>query len=224
MKASYVANTDLDALLDANHKAWKSQASESIAMTGTPIGMQPTAAIQAAWIGKKIGAVSEVRAAALHNGDVLAFRLEWASEQENGALADTTSFPDAIAVLLPVVEGAPIITMGAPGQPVNAWYWRADTPDGARQVTAEGLGTSHTFDQTVVHGRGTWKDGRWRVVLARSASVESKTPVAQLQPGSDTGFGIAVWEGSNSERAGIKAFSGNWIPLQLAAGTAGRNA
>jgi hypothetical protein len=36
---------------------------------------------------------------------------------------------------------------------------------------------------------------------------------AQLEPGQETGFGVAIWEGSNRERAGIKAFSGDWKPL-----------
>jgi DMSO reductase family type II enzyme heme b subunit len=224
MKADYVANTELNALLDPDHRAWQSHASEPVTMMGTPAGMQPTAAIQVSWMGKKIGAVDRVLVRALHTGDELAFRLVWADESENAELTDNDSFPDAAAILLPVVPEAPIITMGAPGQPVNAWYWRADAPRKARQVTAEGLGTSHTFDQTLVHGRGSWKEGRWHVVLARSLKIKSDTPVAQLEPGSEIGFGVAIWEGSNSERAGIKSFSGNWMPLQLAPANAGRNA
>ncbi len=224
MKASYAANTDLDALLDASHQSWKSSTSEKLALVGTPAGMQPTAAIQATWMKKKIGAVEQVKVAALHNGEVLALRLEWADESENAELLDTDSFPDAAAVLIPVAPDAPLITMGAPGKPVNAWYWRADAPGGARQLTAEGLGTSHTFDKTAVHGRGSWKEGRWRVVLARSLRIESETPVTQLEPGSATGVGIAIWEGGNAERAGIKSFSGNWIPLELAAVNTGGKA
>jgi hypothetical protein len=41
--------------------------------------------------------------------------------------------------------------------------------------------------------------------------------VAQLAPGERTGFALAVWEGSNGERAGIKAFSGDWRELRLGA-------
>jgi DMSO reductase family type II enzyme heme b subunit len=222
MKADYVAKTELNALLDPDHRVWRSQLTESVAMMGTPAGMQPTPAIQVSWMGKKIGNVDRVEVSALHNGDELAIHLDWADETENAEMTDTDSFPDAAAILFPVVPEAPIITMGAPGQPVNAWYWRADVPRKARQVTAEGLGTSHTFDQTLVHGRGRWKEGRWQIVLARSLRIKSETPVAQLEPGTETGFGIAIWEGSNSERAGIKSFSGNWMPLQLAPTIAGR--
>jgi len=223
MKASYAADTDLDALLDPNHRAWKIATQESVAMIGTPIGLQPTDAIRASWMTKKIGQVDRVRVAALHNGNVLAFRIEWADENEDAELKDIDGFPDAAAILLPVVPEAPLITMGAPSQPVNAWYWRADEPQGARQVTAEGLGTTHTFDKTVVHGRGSWKGGRWQVVLARALRIKSESPAAELQPGRDTGFGVAIWEGRNAERGGIKSFSVDWIPLELAPASAGRN-
>jgi hypothetical protein len=45
--------------------------------------------------------------------------------------------------------------------------------------------------------------------------VESSEPVAALAPGDATGFAVAVWDGSNAERAGIKAFSGDWQELQI---------
>jgi DMSO reductase family type II enzyme heme b subunit len=105
---------------------------------------------------------------------------------------------------------------------VNAWYWRADAPTTARQVSAEGLGTTHAVDKTVVHGRGGWKEGSWQVVLARA--LESESPAARVELGGETGVGIAIWQGNNSERAGLKAFSGTWIPLQLApANTGGKS-
>ena len=47
----------------------------------------------------------------------------------------------------PLAEGAPLVSMGAPGAGVNAWYWRADEKDAGRNVVAEGIGTSRTLDQ-----------------------------------------------------------------------------
>ena len=35
--------------------------------------------------------------------------------------------------------------------------------------------------------------------------------------GRSTSFGVAVWEGGRGERAGIKAFSGDWRELALQA-------
>ncbi len=112
--------------------------------------------------------------------------------------------------------------MGAPGQAVNAWYWRADENGAGRQVVAEGIGTSRTVDVDLVKGNGVWKEGRWRVVIARALSVQTSEPVAQLRAGETTGFSVAVWEGGNGERAGIKAFAPNWISFALAAAPAVR--
>ena len=213
MDAPFI-QADLDALLDPEGPPWRKLRSASLALTGTPLGLQPTGAIRVAWTGKRIGAVDRVAVAAVHQGEFLAFRLEWRDPTESRAILDTPSFPDAAAVLLPSTPGSSAVTMGAPGAAVNAWYWRADEEHG-RHVVAEGIGSSRTLDLELVRGRGTWKEGSWRVVIARSLRVAGAEPVAQLAPGARTGFAVAVWEGSNGERAGIKAFSGDWRELRL---------
>jgi DMSO reductase family type II enzyme heme b subunit len=217
MKARYVAGRGLEGLLDPESSVWRGVRAERVRMIGTPSGMQPTAAIRAAWPDTRIGAIDRVALDVAHDGQHLAFRLEWADDTEDAALGDTVSFPDAAAVLLPAAKDAPLITMGAPGLPVNAWYWRADENGTGRQVVAEGIGTTRTVDRELVRGQGTWKDGRWRVVIARALRVQGAEAVAQLRPGELTGLGVAVWEGSRGERAGIKSFSGDWMKLQLEA-------
>lgn len=214
MRVPYVANVDVEALLDADAAPWRSTAPETLALMGTPVGLQPTGAIRAAWTGKKIGTVESVTIAALHNGRELAFRLEWADPTENRDLTDTTSFPDAAAVLLPSTPDSVVMTMGAPTAPVNAWYWRADA-DKSRNIIAEGIGTSRTVDVELVRGRGVWKEGRWKVVIARALRIDTKEPIAQIDVGATSGFAVAVWDGANSERGGIKAFSGDWRELVL---------
>ena len=108
------------------------------------------------------------------------------------------------------------------GQAVNAWYWRADQTS-ARNVVAEGLGTSRSVDDDRVRARGVWKEGRWRVVIAGALRVESPEPLAQLRPGESSGFGVAVWDGGSGERAGIKSFSGpQWIDLDIDGATEAR--
>ena len=215
MRARYVPTAQLEALLDPDAAGWKKVGSEDLKLEGTPLGLQPTAHIRAAWMERKIGSVARVAVAAVHDGRMLAFRLEWSAASESREPSDNDQFPDAAAVVLPSVPEAPAITMGAPGLAVNAWYWRSND-EGARNLVAEGLGTTRTVDEKLVKGRGTWKNGRWSVVIARPLRVDTQEPMAQLEPGADTGFGIAVWDGSRGERAGIKAFSGPvWQELQL---------
>jgi DMSO reductase family type II enzyme heme b subunit len=194
--------------------AWKSARAETLRLAGTPLALQPTASIQVAWAKRKIGAVDRVEVAALHDGARLAFHLDWPDASENRTVSDTVTFPDAAAVVLAAAPAVPLITMGAPGLPVNAWYWRADEANG-REVIAEGIGSSRTLDSALVTSQGVWKGGRWHVVIARALRASSSEPVVQLEPGRATPFAVAVWEGSNGERAGIKAFSGEWRELVL---------
>lgn len=215
MKVPFAARLPLELLLDPEGETWGRIRPETLSMMGTPLGLQPTGAIRSAWMNRTIGVVTSVAVSAVHTGEVLAFRLEWKDATENRELGDTNVFPDAAAVLLPSVEGAPLMTMGAPGAPVTAWYWRADDDGGGRQLVAEGIGTSRTPDQSLVRGHGVWKNGVWRVVIGRPLRVQSSEPFAQLEAGRSTRFGVAVWEGSNGERGGIKAFSGDWHPLEL---------
>lgn len=216
IRVGYVSGPDPDALLDPGHALWRPAPSSLLELMGTPLGLQPTAAVRASWADKKIGSIDRVRVAAVHDGRILAFRLEWQDAHEDRELDDTTAFADAAAILLPSKPGASAVTMGAPGTPVNAWYWRADAHDQGRHLVAEGLGTTRTVDLEMVRARGVWKEGRWRVVLARPLAVRTSEPVAQLAPGDETGFAVAIWEGSHRERAGLKAFSGDWQPLRLA--------
>ena len=218
MQARYVPKFDLDAAAEPGSSLWGATKPEAVPLIATPIGLQPNTTIQVSWMPpKNIGATTGVEAAAIHDGETIAFRLAWEDEQENGEIGDITGFPDACGVLFPAVTGAIVSTMGAPGLGVNAWYWRADEDGRGRQVVAEGLGTTRTVDVELVRGRGAWKDGRWQVVISRSMRIQTSELVAQLEPGQTTGFAVAVWEGSNSERAGIKAYSGEWRELQLEA-------
>lgn len=215
MQVRSIPESQVSQLLEADSALWRGVSSESLKLMGTPVGLQPTAVIRAAWMERTIGAIAEVSVQAVCDGRTLAFRLEWPDARADAVLGDTTSFVDAAAVLLPSVPGAPLMTMGAPGTAVNAWYWRADEPERGRQVVAEGLGTTRTLEGDEVKARGVHAGGRWRVVIARSLSSASGDPVAQLSAGQSTGMGVAIWEGSSGERAGIKAFSGDWQPLVL---------
>ena len=217
LQARYVARGGRARLLEPDSEVWRVAQARRIALIGAPLGLQPTDAIRATWAKKKIGAVGQVRVAALHDGRELALRLEWEDPDENREVRDTTAFPDGAAVVFPAGRDAPLVTMGAPGAAVNAWYWRADQDDRGRDVVAEGIGTSRTVDQDLVRTRGVWKDGRWRVVIARALRVDTAELLVQLRPGETTRFGVAVWDGGRGERAGIKAFSGDWRELVLEA-------
>lgn len=223
MLARFISGVPDAELLDPLHALWGRADATQLALGGTPLALQPSAYVQAAWRTRAIGATRAVRVAALHDGKRLAFRLEWEDASEDARLADDDRFADAAAVMLPSAPEAPLISMGAPGAPVTAWYWRADEAR-AREIVAEGIGSSRTVAHDSLHAAGTWKDGRWRVVVARALESSAPGAVARIRPGATTGFAVAVWEGRSAERAGVKSWSGPaWQPLELDAVEAARS-
>lgn len=118
---------------------------------------------------------------------------------------ETDRFPDACAVLTPLADDAPWITMGAPDMPVEGFLWKADR----RQpflIRAEGLGTvvrSSPPEGTSVVAQ--WNDGTWQVVfdIPEWPALASRRQIA-----------IAVWVGASQERGGLKSVSPGWLPLE----------
>jgi DMSO reductase family type II enzyme heme b subunit len=216
MKAQLVKDVDAKALLDMDAKLWSSVKADTLKLEGTPLGMQPTEIIRSSWKDKKIGSVGSVQIQAVHNGEALAFRLEWPLAVPTLSHGDNTSWPDGAAVAFPITPNAPLVTMGAPDNGINAWFWRADNNGVGRQVVAEGIGTSDTLDLEQVRAHGEYRDGKWIVTIVRALQIESVKPVAQLAAGTTVGFGVAIWDGSHEERGGIKAFTGAvWLDLEL---------
>jgi DMSO reductase family type II enzyme heme b subunit len=205
-------------VLQPDAALWRTGTAETVKLKGTPLDMQPSDAIKATWLDKKIGVVEAVQVAAVHDGERIAFRLEWSDPTEDREITDTTVFPDGCGILLPTVQYAPMAIMGAVGMAVNAWYWRADENGRGRHVLAEGLGTTRVIDYELVRGHGVYQDERWHVVITRAMKVQSAENPAQLEPGQSAGFGVAIWEGGQGERAGLKAISGDdWIALDIEA-------
>lgn len=199
--------------------AWLGAPSAKIALGPTPIGLQPTPYIQTRWEGHPYGQTKSVDASALMTGDTLFIRISWQDATEDKSPSGNEAFPDGAALAFPVAGDAPLITMGSKDQPVNAWLWRADQESEAgRNVIATGLGTSFATAASTVRCRGTWKEGRWAVVFSRALRVpEAAGGGMQFSPGATVKFGVAVWNGSNGERAGIKAYSLAWTSLKLEA-------
>jgi DMSO reductase family type II enzyme heme b subunit len=216
MKAKLAEGVDANTLLDPTASEWGDVKAETLKLEGTPVGMQPTEMIRSTWKDKKIGTVGSVSIKALHNGEALAFRLEWAKDNASLDNGDNTSWPDGAAVAFPVTENAALITMGAPDNGINAWFWRADGNGTGRQVIAEGIGTSDTVDLEHVRAQADYRNGHWSLTLVRALQIADSPKLAQLTPGETTGFGIAIWDGANGERGGIKAYSGPaWLDLEL---------
>ena len=202
-------------LLDPTGGAWQRAAAEDVALTPTPIAMQPTEYVRVAWQDRPYGQLPKVEVRCLHNGDRIFFRLSWDDTSQDDRIADSNQFTDATAVLFPIAPDAPMAGMGLPGKPVNAWLWRPDWP-GPKNVASEGVSTTQRRDDPSLAADGHHAGGRWNVVLSRTFALNgSPKGSVELAPGTPARVGFVVWQGANQERAGIKAYSIDWTDLQI---------
>ena len=206
---------DSKTLLDPASPEWGKIPVETVNMGGTPLANQPSRYIRTAWADRPIGKVRFLNVRAAHNSKDLLFHLEWRDESRDVDYSGR-GLPDGAGVLFPLNGDAPLATMGSEEAPVNAWFWRADQPDAARNVRARGIGTVEDTEKSRIAARSEWKDGTWRLVLSRPLAVaDQKGETVQLAAGGSTKVAFAVWEGGSGERAGIKAFSKQWRELTL---------
>ena len=200
-------------LLDPAASAWDSVPAETVTMGGTPLAQQPSRYIRTAWSDRPIGSVRSLAVRSAHNGSEVFFLLEWQDGTQNTDYVGR-DFPDGAGILFPLKGDAPLDTMGSESQPVNAWFWRADLEDGAKNLTASGIGTVSESEKSSIAARAQWNDGTWRVVFARPLTVAGNHAVA-LEAGKSVKVAFAVWDGASGERAGIKSFSKRWQELTL---------
>ena len=207
---------DAEAMRDPGSSVWRGARADHIALTGTPLGLQPSPYIIVSRADRPVGRIKELRVKVLHNGEEVAFCLDWTDPERNSEISDNTDFPDAVALLFPIKEDAPLITMGAEEQPVNAWYWRANRPDRARSNVAAGLGTSRVTDESAITTMARYSGDRWKIVFRRRLRVPAaRDEAVQIEPGQPLKVAFAVWDGANGERGGLKSFSPSWHPVRF---------
>ncbi|MBI2890844.1 MAG: hypothetical protein HYY13_08665 [Nitrospirae bacterium] len=210
-----------DEALSPASAVWGRVPGTRVVLEPSPLENQPSAYVRA--LPPRHGKIHEIEVRALHNGESLFFHLAWTDPNQDTTPTDAHPFPDAAAVMMPLPEAAEMvfegdaISMGADNIPVNAWLWRPDFGEQAKNVTARGFGTSKRSADGGISARSEYARGRWAVVFGRALKPqlgpEESAPVTA--PGK-TLVAFAVWEGANNERAGLKAVSPKWITLEVA--------
>jgi DMSO reductase family type II enzyme heme b subunit len=161
--------------------------------------------------------VEQVDLQAVTTDERLYLKLSWADATRDTSTSDVREFADAVAVQLPVNESArPPIAMGGASNRVNVWFWRADGT--SQELLAGGAGSTTPLDDTVSNA-SRYENGTWEVVLSRDleSSATNRTAIPDDQ---DLDVAVAVWNGSNGERSGVKAAS-SWHYLALGGGPQG---
>lgn len=175
--------------------AWANVEKQSVPLGAVALEKQPTAYIREAWAAKPYAQTKSVDVAAASDGERLYVRLEWADDaRPNG------EFQDAAGAMFG--SGA-LATMGDESAPLDLWYWEHGR-DAALNLSSRGPGVVTKQDNSNVDAHAALNGGRWSVVLSG--------PAASAASGR---LGVAVWNGSNDERAGLGAVSQDWLALEL---------
>src|SRR5512139_1206951 len=169
-----------------------------------PVGMQPGAYVPKAYAGL-VTATTPTAELEVERARGWRVRLRWQASQPVRSLdGDPGRFVDACAVLTGETLEAPWITMGMPNHAVVGALWRADRPRPVR-IRAQGLGTVERSDPPDGwRVASAWADGLWQV------DFEFPTfPELDLT----RRLAVAVWQGAERERAGLKSVSTAWSVL-----------
>lgn len=206
MKSSRVSN--IDSYRDPRFSGWSKAGAESINMIPTPMAMQPTAYIRNSRADMPHGQVSSLSVASVHDGETLAIYLSWQGVSPEGG-----DFPDSVAVAMPVKGNPMLVLMGAKDAPLHILHWKAGK--GVKSMQAAGIGLSDPGPRVKISSEAKTEGDRWHVVLTRA--MGKGADIAPVFPGAAQKVGFAVWTGANDERAGLKAFSIDWVPFDVEA-------
>jgi DMSO reductase family type II enzyme heme b subunit len=179
---------------------------DTVAMISAPPAMQPGGYIPDAYKDRLQPITPTVDIAAVQQGSGWAVELRWdCPNPVKDISGETDLFTDAAAVLVPATMNAPWLTMGAPGNPVEAALWRADRSSLLR-MHAQGLGTMERAEPPADWSAvSAWENGRWHLRYEFG-----NWPVLD-QFGR---IGIAVWRGESQDRGGLKSVTSSWIAVR----------
>jgi hypothetical protein len=133
---------------------------------------------------------------------------------EQGFVDVVDAYPNAHVDLYPFEEEEVFYPARAVGNVLS----QTDRATPVDNLLAGSFGTLTQAADQIVQGNGDWRDGKWRVLFARDLAVEGD--YSQFAEGDDTNVAFAVWDGSASERDGMKSVS-QFLTLEVSAEVAG---
>lgn len=109
-------DADLSVANDIHKEAFANAKEEVVSLMAQPMAIPRP----------KVTTTSKITVQAIHNASTLAIRLRWADTEKNEA-GRLGEYSDAVAIEFPVKDNAnpPPIFMGAKGNPVHVFHWRA---------------------------------------------------------------------------------------------------
>lgn len=170
-----------------------------------PAGMQPGDYVPSAYGRRFLPATPIIKCETSKKGEDRLIVLSWlAMEPVALSLTEPDRFADSAALLVPETAASPLITMGVPGAGVSGVLWRNGW-DRPICIKAAGLGTVVREPAPVDwRAQGSYAQGRWRL------EFHLHWPLLETMQQ----FGVAVWQGAQHERAGLKSITPGWVELR----------
>ena len=184
-------------LADPASAEWGSVDPVQVPLSPVALEVQPTEYIRETWKDRDYGQTAEAAVKAASDGDRLYIRVEWADDPK-----PNHEFQDAVSAIFPTNGSGVLATLGDDEKPLALWFWENGRP-APLNLVSHGPGVFRKEDGAGLAASGVLADGRWSVVLSGPAAISAKGKVA-----------LAVWNGSNDERAGLAAVSREWLPLE----------
>lgn len=184
-------------LADPASAEWGAVAPVEIPLAPVALEVQPTEYVREAWKDRDYGQTAQAAVKAASDGDRLYIRVEWADDPK-----PNREFQDAVSAIFPTNGSGVLATLGDDEKPLALWFWENGRP-GPLNLVSHGPGVFRKEDAGGLGAAGVLADGRWSVVLSGPAGISARGKVA-----------LAVWNGSNDERAGLAAVSREWLPLE----------
>lgn len=167
------------------------------------------------------GYIDAVRVKAAHDGQRLAFRLEWSDGTRDVEGIRQQTFPDGAAVQLAASASPPLFAMGAAGETVNIWHWKAlwdqdqkkfqDVRAPFPEVVADGY-----FGSEKGWRSDPLEDSSFRPADAAGNLIASTRRESTVEDANAAGFGTLSHQGTEKQNVqGASAWKDGVWRLQL---------
>ena len=138
------------------------------------------------------------------------------------------TFTDSVALQFPIktITGTkkPHFFRGDASNPVHLWIWKAEQETNGQRSVDEAVARGwkqapkmQDQEQQQISAKGSWADGRWRVIMKRPLLTDDRNDV-QFIKGQFIPMALNAWDGSNGEHGLIMSLS-SWYSVILEAPT-----
>lgn len=197
-----VSQSQARSLSNPTSPAWNDASTVTVALSSAPSDV-PDA---------NETSIERLNVEAARTQERILLRMSWADATNDSNVTPSryeapriSSFGDAAAVQLPAnASQRPGIAMGSQQAMVDVWWWNGVM--GVQELLAAGPGSTTQVRNSSMSVNATYTDGRWHVVFSRPLDPGAENR-ASLDREVDVPVSFAVWNGSNTERAGKKAVS-----------------